>query len=166
MKKLVFMLLATSAIWAGNIKTNNFIGIFAGSDKLTSNTSAENYIGAKFGYYFYEHNKYNLSNRVYLNVNKILKDNSSLYEANINLDWIFNQISFLKPFIGVNAGYLYDNDNNDNSTSSYGFNAGILVYLGDAIELEAGVKIQHPLDNSNIWPNNFKKVYGGINISF
>jgi hypothetical protein len=169
MKKLLFVCLFITSILAGNIKTDDtIIGIHTGSIKLSNDTDSEKDIGVKLGYYFYDPNKYIISNRLYFEASRILKDNSSLYSGELNLDWIFNQLNYIKPFIGANLGYLYDNDNNDNSTSFYGFNAGILIYLGDFIELEGGAKINHPLNNDtkDLYPDNFKKIYGSINFSF
>jgi len=167
MKKLLFVFLFISSIWAGNIKTDNTIfGIEGGSFKLSDNSSTDRCIGVKLGYYFYEQNPYLLSNRLYFTGSRILKNDASLYMGEINLDWLFNNLDYLKPFVGVNVDYLYDNDTNSNSTAAYGFNAGIIIYLGSFIELEGGAKTYRPLSNSNLYPNNFKKIYGSINFSF
>ena len=39
---------------------------------------------------------------------------------NANLDWLIDMTSFLKPFVGINAGYVYNHSNTDNSTSTVG----------------------------------------------
>ena len=74
--------------------------------------------------------------------------------------------SFLKPFIGINAGYVYNHSNTDNSTSTVGFKAGLLLYLGNHIEIEGGLSSNRPLENKNIWTDNIKSAYASINISF
>ena len=163
MKKLLFVFLFITSILADNIKTNYFIGAEGGVIKYTSNTSKENIFGLKIGGYFYDKNIYKISNRLYITIDKSEYRNTNNIIANLNLDWIWTQIPYIKPFIGISAGYLYESTY---PTSLYGFNSGIIIYIGDIVELEFGGKINRPLENNDIYTDNFKQLYGSINFSF
>ena len=169
MKKLILIGLAVGSLFAPNIKQNDvFIGGTYGY--ISSSVVKDNIAGIRIGKYFYDTNPYNISNRYYLEVSKTLENNDnkklSLYIANANLDWLIDMTSFLKPFIGINAGYVYNHSNTDNSTSTVGFKAGLLLYLGNHIEIEGGLSSNKPLENKNIWTDNIKSAYASINISF
>ncbi len=167
MKKMLFMILCLTSIWAAGVKTNYFIGIDYGNLTISNNDDTENYIEAKVGGYFYDKNIYLISNRLYLSGAKILTDNTSFYISKLNLDWIWNQIPYIKPFVGVSGGYLYYSYNtNKYSSGTYGLQAGILLYLGNYVELEIGGNIDHATQHTDVWKDNLKKIYGGINFSF
>jgi len=169
MKKLILIGLAVGSLFAPNIKQNDvFIGGTYGY--ISSSVVKDNIAGIRIGKYFYDTNPYNISNRYYLEVSKTLENNDnkklSLYIANANLDWLIDMTSFLKPFIGINAGYVYNHSNTDNSTSTVGLKAGVVLYLGNNIEIEGGASTNRPLQKKDVWTNNIKSAYASINISF
>jgi hypothetical protein len=167
MKKLILIGLAVGSLFAANIKQNDvFIGGTYGY--ISSAVTKDNIAGIRIGKYFYDTNPYNISNRYYLEVSKTLENNNkiSLYIANANLDWLIDMGSFLKPFVGINTGYVYNDSNTDNSTSTVGLKAGLLLYLGDSIEIEGGISTNKPLQKKDVWTDNIKSAYASINISF
>ncbi len=166
MKKILALLMFISLGLANNIKQSVFIGGDYGTIKTNNNQSSDNYARGKIGFYFYDENQYLISNRLYLSGAKVFKYNVDFIITKLNLDWIWNQIPFIKPFIGVNGGYIYySENNNDTSSASIGMKGGLLFYVGDNIELEMGGEVTHP-ESENKFPKNFKQVYGGLNISF
>jgi len=167
MKKLLFLVFFVTSLFSDTLKTDNFIGIYAGNLTIVDRDNTETYVGVKIGGYFYDKNSYLISNRIYLSISKVLTNNTSFYINNLNLDWIWNQIPYIKPFIGLSGGYLYYSYGTNNFSSGiYGIHSGILIYLGSNLELEIGGNIDHPTQHRDVWKDNLKKVYGGINFSF
>jgi hypothetical protein len=168
MKKLLFvLLLIINSLNANEIKNSYFIGGDYGELTITDNKNTQNYVEAKIGTYFYDPNIYLISNRVYLSGSKVLTDNSSFYTAKFNLDWVVNNIPFVKPYFGMSGGYVYFMAGSTNySTATYGFQTGLLIYLGNNIELEVGGSTDKVTQKTDKWTSALKKVYGGINISF
>jgi len=165
MKKLLLAGAIFTSIFAQNLKTNDvFIGLSAG--RTTTNSDHKTYGEFKIGKYFYDKNIYNISNRIYISGLATTSSEKQFGIAKANLDWIWTTIPYLKPFIGVDAGYLYYKDDSSKSTGVYGFKLGALIYLGDTLELEAGINVDKATQNSDFWTSNLKKVYGGINFSF
>ena len=165
MKKILAILLFITLGLADTPKTNTFIGADYGLIKINDNQSSDEFVRGKLGFYFYDENKYLISNRLYLSGANVFKDNVDFFITKLNLDWIWNQIPFIKPFIGVNGGYVYYDDTTTTSSFAVGMKAGILLYLSNHLELEMGGEVTHPDDQSK-FPNNFEQLYGGINISF
>ena len=166
MKKILIFLMFITLSVANNIKESVFIGGDYGLIKVNNNQASDKYASGKIGFYFYDENEYLISNRIYVSVANVFKDDVDFGIAKLNLDWIWNQIPFIKPFIGVNGGFIYYSDNNgDTTSSSIGMKGGFLFYLGNHIELEIGGELTHP-DSEDKFPENFKQIYGGVNISF
>ena len=134
---------------------------------IIDNDNTQTYVEGKVGFYFYDPNPYLINNRLYLSGSKVLTDNTSFYTAKLSLDWVFNNIPFIKPYVGLNGGYIYNMAGKNNySSGSYGFQAGVLLYIGSYIELEIGGSTDKATQHTDIWQKNLKKIYAGLNISF
>jgi len=167
MKKLLLIFSLLNILFANNIKNENFFGIYGGDLTISDRDNTKTYVGIKIGGYFYDKNMYLISNRIYLSSAKVLTSSTSFYINNLNLDWIWNQIPYIKPFIGISGGYLYYSYSTNNYSSGiYGMQVGALLYLGNSVELEIGGKIDHTTQHQDVWRDNLKKIYGGINFSF
>jgi len=165
MKKLLLAGMIATSIFAQNIKTNDgIIGFDVG--RTTTNASSKNYVEVKIGKYFYDENIYQISNRIYISGLITTPSTQRLGIGKVNLDWIWNTIPYIKPFMGFSTGYLYNKDDSANSTSLVGFQAGALLYLGTTVEFEAGISIDRPTQNKDVWTENLKKIYAGITFSF
>ena len=165
MKKLmVAVLFLTSVLFADVVKDGYFVGINSGSIKYTEDSKNENMKSIKIGMHFYDENRFLISNRLYLNVDKSKRGDENVVIGNINLEWIWNKIPFVKPFIGFGTGYMYKTKD---SVGFFSVGTGILIYLGENIELEGGLRVYNPSkQGSDDWPDKIKKAYAGINISF
>jgi len=167
MKKFIMFFILLTSLYSQNIKNNYFIGANYGDLTIIDNDNTEQYAEGKIGTYFYDENPYLINNRFYLSGAKVLTNNTSFYITKLNLDWIWNQIPFIKPFIGVSAGYIYyAYSTNNYSSGSYGMQAGVLIYLGNHLELEVGGNVDKATEHTDVWTSTLKKLYGGINISF
>jgi len=168
MKKVVFLVMLISSLFSKDIiKDGYFVGGSYGDLTITDRDNTESYVEAKIGSYFYSDNKYHISNRFYLEVAKMLTENTSFYTTNIKLDWVWNDLPYIKPFIGFSGGYIYYSYQTSNySSGSYGLQSGILIYLGNNFEIEIGGSTSKATQNTDVWKNTLKKIYAGINISF
>jgi hypothetical protein len=169
MKKILFFLLIVTSLFGGEVKESWFIGGSFGELTIVDNDNTQNYAEGKVGFYFYDENIYSISNRIYLSGSKVFSDNTSFYTGKLSLDWLYNDLplSFIRPFIGISGGYTYyAYGKNNYSTPTYGMQAGLLLYLGQHIELELGGSSDKATDNTEVWTKAFKKLFAGINISF
>ena len=73
MKKLLFLVFFVTSLFSDTIKTDNFIGIYAGDLTIVDRDNTETYVGGKIGGYFYDKNSYLISNRIYLSISKVLQ---------------------------------------------------------------------------------------------
>jgi len=164
MKKLIAFFILISSLFANNIKNNQwFFNINAGKLKIHSSNSI---IGLKLGYYFYDPNAYQINNRVYLDVEKV-DSNADFYITSLKLDWIKNTSTIFAPFIGLNIGYLYfDNNSNDYSTNIWGAQAGLLINITQHFALDIEGCYQKAYEKKNIWNTPLKTAKMGIEISF
>jgi len=169
MKKIVLAILFVSSIFAQNIKTGWFAGIEGGRTTTQTNDVTDTFFGIKLGTHFYDKNIYAISNRVYGSLDRVTQTNSDFYKAQFNVDWIFNSLDYIKPFIGANLGYIYFNDNTNDtshSTGTYGFQTGLLFYIGDIVELEIGAKLDYAVNDNTFWQDTLKSGYASLNFSF
>lgn len=167
-KWLLISSLMTTTVFADaatSVKKDNvFLGIEGGSATIQDSTE---FFGLKVGQYMYEDNKYKVNNRYYLSVARISNEDSvKFYTAKLSLDWIHTQ-STIKPFAGVSVGYLYYKSNSvDNSTASYGFQAGVMTDIHEKIELEFSAAYEKATDKKDAWDKSLRKIYTGFTYVF
>jgi len=163
MKKTILSLcLLTTIAFSGNIKDTFFMSIKGGKIKIFS---SENTASLNIGYYFYDQNKYSINNRVYLNFNYI-DSTADFYITNLKLDWIKNYSTF-SPFVGLNIGYLYFNqNNNDYSAGIWGVQGGLIINLNDVFDIELSATWQKAFEQTDIWSKNIKSASAGLIINF
>jgi len=163
-KTLLVTLMILSSIYANDIKSNNFfMSVNYGKLKIYSST---NYKSLKIGYYFYDPNIYLLNNRIYVDISKV-NSNAKFYITSLKLDWISNKNSIIKPYLGVSTGYIYYKYNQiDSSTSTYGFQAGIMLDIIKHISLDMSGSWQKAYKKQNIWKKPIKSGEVGLEISF
>jgi len=163
MKKLSFLLIGVLA-FAGNIKDGKyFVNIDYGSLKVYDTKSFE---GIKFGYYFYDENIYYINNRIYLEAKKI-NTSADFYTFTGNLDWLFNNKTNFTPYLGVNIGYLYfEDDNEDYSTNIWGIEGGLFINIKDNLGIDIRYTWQKAWEKQHIWNRALKEIEAGVEFSF
>ncbi|WP_456479816.1 hypothetical protein [Nautilia sp.] len=163
MKKFAFIMGFISCIYAANIHSNSYyLNISGGSVNIYS---SETTASAAVGYYYYDPNRYLINNRFSLEFNYI-DSKADFYITNFKIDWIKNNEKF-SPFIGLNTGYLYFNQNNsDYSTGVWGAQGGIIVNISKKFEIQFSATWQKAFSKKNIWDKSIRTFKGGININF
>ena len=162
-KVLFFLILTTSFIWASSVnKKNYFLSINGGiTDVYTSKSCYSVGIGT---YYKFE-NKYDIINRFTLGFNYI-DSSADFYITNFKVDWIKN-VGFLSPYLGINIGYMYYNqNNNDFSSTVLGFQGGVIIPVTNNIEIELSAIWQKAVEKQNIWYKSIRTYKGGLNFKF
>ena len=164
MKKIFLTLLVLSSLFANEIKDNKlFVNLNIGKIK---NHNSTNTAGIKAGYYFYTPNKYKVSNRISIGTN-IVDSSGDFYIYSFMVDWLFNNSTSFVPFVGLNLGYLYFEENNiDTSSGIWGAQGGLLYNLTSSISLEIEATYQKTYENKNVWNKPLKKIDAGIEFSF
>ena len=164
MKKLIIFCVFISFLFANNIKDNKwFVNVNGGKLKIHSYSSV---VGVKIGYYFYDPNIYKINNRIYVDVAKV-DSNADFYITSLKLDWIKNNLGFIAPFVGVNVGYLYfKQNNNDYSAGVWGGEAGFLFNITEHFSLEIEACYQKAYEKTNIWNTPLKTLKAGLEVSF
>jgi hypothetical protein len=163
LKKIITGFFTLSLLGASNIKDNQVsINVNIGGLKIHDTSKV---FGAKIGYYFYDPNPYKINNRIALDIQKVDSD-ASFYITSLKLDWIKNN-AFFSPFMGINLGYLYFKQNNqDYSTNIYGAEAGIQLNISSAVCFEIELSYQKAFEKKEIWNTPLKQLTGGIEVSF
>jgi len=164
MKKLVTFLIICVSLFSSTIKNNKFfINLNGGVLKVYQTKSFE---GIKFGYYFYDKNRYFVSNRIYVETKKI-NASADFYISTVNLDWLFNNKTFVTPYVGLNVGYLYFKDNGiDDSSGVWGLEGGLMLNITNNIGLDFRFTWQKAYEKQSVWNRSLKEFEGGLEISF
>jgi len=164
MKKLIYFSLIATSLMASPIPKDNsfFVSADAGQLKIRDYSTIA---GVKFGYYFYDPNKFKINNRIYVDVKKV-DSSASFYISSLNIDWIKNT-SVINPYIGVNIGYLYFKQNGiNNSSQIWGINAGGIVYISKYLGIELLYKWQKSIDKQEVWDRPLQTIEGSLEVSF
>ena len=164
MKKIGIALSLATALFAGNIKNDKwFLNANIGTLKIYDSSSL---FGLKAGYYFYDPNIYQINNRISVDFN-IVDSNADFYITSLKLDWIKNGSSRVSPFVGLNIGYLYfDQNNNDNSAGIWGGELGALFNVTQNVSFELEACYQKAYEKTNIWTKPLKTLKVGLEYSF
>lgn len=165
MKKiLISSFLVGSVLFANTIKDNTFfVRADGGVLKVHDSDSME---GISAGYYFYEPNKYRINNRIYIDFKKV-NSGADFYVTSLKLDWIKNTSSPFAPFVGINGGYLYFEDNGyDFSTGVWGGELGVIYELNYNININTEFCYQKAFNKQNIWNTPLKTFKVGMEFDF
>ena len=165
MKKiLIFIFILNSFLFANAIKKDTFfVKLNSGMLKVHESDSI---IGLAAGYYFYDPNIYKINNRIYIDFKKVNTD-ADFYITSLKLDWIKNTSSVIAPFLGVNIGYLYFNDNGvDYSTNIWGGELGVIIEITYNFNINIEVCYQKAIEKQDIWNTPLKTFKGGIEFDF
>ena len=165
MKKFILSaILLGSLAFANDIKNNNFfVRVDGGVLKVHDSNGME---GISAGYYFYDPNEYKINNRIYIDFKKVNSD-ADFYVTSLKLDWIKNTSTLFAPFVGINVGYLYFDDNGDDySTGVWGGELGLLVELKENLNLNLEFCYQKAFDKQDIWNTPLKTFKAGLEIDF
>jgi hypothetical protein len=162
-KYLVFLLILISSLSAANINKNSFYINLSGG--VTDIYTSKQTLSGAVGFYYHFPNIYNIDNRFSLEFNYIDSD-ADFYITNLKIDWL-KKIDFISPFLGINAGYMYFNQNNqDYSSTVLGFQGGLIIPIIKNIDLELSATWQKAVDKQNVWDKSIRIYKGGINIKF
>lgn len=161
MKKILISGLIIAFSNAAIIDNKSFIKINGGIEEMHKSKSE---MGIAAGYYFYEPNKYNIYNRIYIQANHVFtSDTFNIF--NINLDWIIKRK--ISPYFGINVGYLnFEADNTNYDAGSYGFNGGILFPINYNMDIDVGFKWIKAYQKQDIWTTAIKKWDIGVTYNF
>jgi len=165
MKKFAIALSLISALFAGNIKDNQwFVNGNIGSLKVHD---SESVMGLKAGYYFYDPNIYQINNRISVDFEKV-NSNADFYITSLKLDWLKNDDSTnLVPFAGVNLGYIsFTEHERDFSAGMWGAQLGILYEINYNMSVELEGCYQKAYEKTNVWNSALKTLKVGLEYSF
>ena len=165
MNKLILsVVLIGSLAFANNIRNDAyFVSVDIGSLKVHDSDMV---YGASFGYYFYDPNIYEINNRIVVDFKKVDSD-ADFDVFSLKLDWIKTTSTPFAPFLGVNLGYLYFEDNGvDYSTGVYGGELGLIYEVNYNINLNAEFVYQKAFDKQDVWNTGLKTFKIGLEYSF
>ena len=164
MKKFIYFSVIVTSLIASPIPKDNsfFVSADVGQLKVRDYSLIA---GIKFGYYFYDPNRFKINNRIYVDLKKV-DSSASFYISSLNLDWIKNT-SKINPYIGLNVGYLYFKQNGiDSSSQIWGINAGGIIYFSKTLGIELLYKWQKSIDKQEMWDRALQTIEGSLEVSF
>ncbi len=156
MKKVIscciFCSVLSMSMYAATIKDSVFLGVYGGGNVLSKDYkgSIDTIVGGQIGFEFYDKNQNTIGLRTYFDSGHTLgaywydknpSVNVRFHSYNINGEALIRLVPWLGIFYGVGLGYHnWILDQGSIHSVIISVNAGILVYLGNNMNLELRIR--------------------------